>query len=219
MQAFSVGGRARRTALGAIALAALALPTVIALPSAGAAATSTRSARARAVVVDLRPQLSASYRCSAGAAGSVTTSATIAGKTAANIKGPGSDVRMTGFQSTVSIPGSVFDKAYRLGVRSFSGKLSTFDIKATDARKSTVNVAKTPFKFGPIKLLPKNNPSATVNFPAKPSTIGPWVAKAAGTMTFETGTSVIVLTAPGLGSITAVCSPHPVAVLSTTTVH
>jgi hypothetical protein len=165
----------------------------------------------------LHPYVTAHYRCNAGIAGSITTSSVVNGKTPSTAK-VGERVHMTGFQSTVSIPGSIFDKAYRAGVRTFSGKVSTLDITAADARNRVVNVAKTPFKFGPIKLLARNNPSLTVHIPTTPRTIGPWTAKAKGTMTFRTGTNVIVLTASGLGSVTAVCSPAPAVTLSTTKV-
>lgn len=175
-------------------------------------------ATAGAGVQRLSPAITAKYRCSSNVGGSATASATVVGKTPKSVSKPRTAVRMTGFQSIVSIPGSVFDKAYQAGVRSFSGKITKFDITATDATKAVVNVAKTPFKFGPIKLLPKNNPPATIKLPKNPATIGPWTAKAKGTMSFRTGTTVLVLTAPGLGSITAVCAPAPAALLSTTKV-
>jgi hypothetical protein len=193
---------------------ALSLAGTVALVAPGVASARPAPVAPRIV----RPHVTAFYLCSAQLAGTVKTSATVAGRTPSTVSGAGAKVSMTGFESTFSIPGSVFDKAYQSGVRSFSGKMTKFDVTATDAKTSIVNVAKTPFTFGPIKLLPRNNPSVTVHVPTKPATIGPWIARSAGTMTFKTGTTVVTLFSPQLGAITAVCSPHPAVVLSTTKV-
>lgn len=199
---------------GAFALT-LAGTVALAVPSVAGAGVRPGAGQAPRIV---RPHVSATYRCSTALSSSVTTSYTVVGQTPASVSGPGKYVKMTGFQATFSIPGTVFDKAYHDGVRTFSGKMTKFDVVATDARTAVVNVAKTPFTFGPIKLLSKNNPSVTVHIPANPATIGPWVAQSKGTMSFKTGNTSTTLFSPQLGSITTFCSPHPAAVLSTTTV-
>jgi hypothetical protein len=176
------------------------------------------------VAFDLAPAsastVTATYSCSASTpVGPVTYSgaADFAGTTRAKVA-PGANVSMTKFQASMTIPGSLLDEAYSYGVRTISGKVTTFDLTATDATTGTVDAPKKPVSIGKVTLRSSDNPPITAKIPAKPATIKGWVAAAAGTMAFSPGNATIDLKS-NLGSLTAQCSPvSPVPAISTTTV-
>jgi hypothetical protein len=183
---------------------------------AGAGATSALLGFTAAPAVAASPHVAATYKCSIPGVGTVTSSATVVGKSPASVK-PGAKVSMTGYQTTVSIPGSALDTAYSYGVRTITAKVTVLYINSTDAKSRSVNVAKTPISFKTVTLRASNNPPLTLHVPAKPATEGTWTASSKGTMTFSTGSSTISL-ATNLGTFTATCSPSPAATISKTTV-
>jgi hypothetical protein len=143
---------------------------------------------------------------------------TFSGTTPAGVS-VGTSVVISGFQSTVSVPGSLLDEAYSYGVRSISADVSAFDITATDADVSAVNVVKKPVKVGHTRLLPSGNPSLAIAVPKKPAKVGSWVASAPGAMVFSPGDATFHLKT-NLGSLDVQCTPSPEGTtLSTTTVH
>jgi hypothetical protein len=192
----------RRRALAAVLAgigAASALLAVAAVP-AGAA----------------QPRVTASYSCSIPAVGTVTATATVAGKSPASAA-PGAKVSVSRYQSTVAIPGSALDTAYSYGVRWITAKVTKLYINATDAKSRSVNVAKTPITFSKVTLKASNNPPLTLHIPSKPATEGSWTASAKGIMNFSTGSASISL-GSNLGTFTATCSPSPAATISKTSV-
>jgi hypothetical protein len=130
----------------------------------------------------------------------------------------GASVVVSGFQASVTIPGSVLDEVYSDGLRSITAGVSAFDINATDANMPTVNIVKKLLKVGHLTLLPSGNPSLNVNIPRKAATgVGGWVASTAGTMTFTPGNATFQFKTHA-GSLSVQCAPSSPAPISTTTV-
>jgi hypothetical protein len=193
---------ARRSALGTL--------LVVAGASAALVATTITPA------VAAGPSVTATYKCSIPAIGTITSSAKVVGKSPASVA-PGAKVSVTGYQTTVSIPGSALNTAYSYGVRTITAKVTILYINATDAKSRSINVAKTPISFPTVTLKASNNPALALHIPTKAATEGTWTASSKGTMTFSTGSASISL-ASNLGTFTATCSPSPAATISKTTV-
>jgi hypothetical protein len=164
--------------------------------------------------------VSATYSCSAATpVGQVTYSGTadFTGTTPATVA-PGTTVSMTGFQASMSVPGSLLDEAYGYGVRTATAKVTAFDIDATDATPGTLDAVKKPITVGHLKLLSSGNPTLNGRVPAKAAKIKGWVAGKAGTMSFSPGNAAIDFKS-NLGSLAVQCTPSaPVPAISTTTV-
>jgi hypothetical protein len=106
------------------------------------------------------------------------------------------------------------DEAYSEGVRSITAGVSAFDINATDATTSTLNIVKSVVKVGTLKLAPANNPSLNVNIPRNPVKVGSWVASKSGTMTFTPGNATFQFKthAGSLGVQCTTSSPSPISI-------
>lgn len=174
------------TATAFVFASALGLGAVTSPTAAGAAATS------------------APYRCT-------TTTTTlqfpvaIAGSTRKSVA-PGAKVVLSGLQASITIPAVAVNLISLTGGRSASGKVTAVDIRATDATPATVNAAAAPIAFGPYTLV-KGRP-LLIKFPAAPISVGGWVARAKGTMTFTA--SMVVLTI-NIGTLPIVASCVPTA--------
>jgi hypothetical protein len=178
----------------------------------GAASASAVSARSQGSVVT-------PFNCSA-----VTPLGTLSGSGTASFSGTtpaharvGGTVVMSGFQATLTIPGSVLDQLYQAGVHSLTAGVSAFDISATDATDPTVNVVNKLVKVGHLTLKASDNATLTIDIPRKAATVGSWVASQAGTMTFTPGSATVEFKAKA-GSLSAQCTPTAPTAISTTTV-
>jgi hypothetical protein len=204
------GGLMRRTTRTALAVAMI-----------GSALLVATGIPASASSLPARTSVAASYGCSATTpigTFSYTGEVTFTGTTPAAVA-IGATVAMTGFQATVSVPGSILDEAYSDGVRTVTATVTAFDINATDADTQSVDVVTKPVTVGHTKLAPSGNPSLSVDIPRKPSKVGAWVAGAKGMMSFSPGDATIHFKT-NLGSLSVQCSPDPPAPsLSTTTVN
>ena len=164
--------------------------------------------------------VAATYACSTvvlGTTHTFTSPIAITGTFPTTVK-PGGSVSMTGFQAKVTIPSTLVATAEQYGVTWFSGHISTWYINSTDAKVKSVNAAGSTGIVIPKLTLPKPAASISVKVPAIAKTVGPWIAVAAGTMTFTDGGLHFTL-ADNLGvSLTVNCSPHPAVTLGHTTV-
>jgi hypothetical protein len=159
--------------------------------------------------------VSATYACSTSG-GSFVSPVTI-NATAPKAAAPGKPVTLTSVQYKVTVPGSLVTEMENSGITWIAGTVKTLDINATDAKVTTVNVAGKGIAI-PMTNLPKPAANVTFHLPAKPVTIGPWVAKAKGTMTFTDGTIADTLTDNLAVTIPVTCTAKPVATLAKTTV-
>jgi hypothetical protein len=201
-------GRARTVAVAGGAVASGLLLLAGAAP-AGASASA------------VSPRVVAKYSCSATIpvvgkkswAGTITVLGT-ATKTVA----PGGAVSVSGWQAQVTIPKSLVDEAGAYA-SSIGGKLTTFNISATDSKTKTINAAGKGITI-PTTKISKTSPALTFKLPATPTTVKGWTAVSKGTMTFTTGNAVLNLTAAtiiGNESVVATCIATP-ATLTTTSV-
>jgi hypothetical protein len=141
---------------------------------------------------------------------------TFTGTTPANVA-VGTTVSITGFQASVSVPGSVLNEAYSYGVRTISASVAAFDITASDADVPNVDIANKTVNVGHMSL-GSSNPSLNARIPRKPAKVGVWVANQGGTMVFSPGDATFRFKT-NLGSLNVPCSPGtPVPPISTTTV-
>jgi len=157
---------------------------------------------------------SASYSCRSAFLGKQTFPVAVTGNTATSVSIPFAEVPMTGFQASITIPGSAVDKAMSKGATAVTATVRVIDINATDARVKTMNVTNTPITVGPFTLV--TGQPVVVTVPTSPATTGTWAAKKTGTMTFTTGNITILLDFASSSSTTATCKPKPPAVISTT---
>jgi hypothetical protein len=194
--------RARTWAVVAVG-AASALPLVFGAAPAGAATGR---------------KVSVTYSCTASVpiVGNETFSSPIAvsGKTPASVA-PGGAVKMTGFQSSVTISSSFVNEAISYGITSISGKITTFDILATDAKSATVNAAKKAITIPSTKLV--ENEALTLTLPKTAITIGSWTASKKGKMTFTSGKVAFSLVT-SLATVPVSCTASKPPAISTTTV-
>ena len=154
------------------------------------------------------------YSCNS-AIGSVSAPVTIAGTTPATAAAL-SAVTMSGYQVKVHVPAADVNKVISLThAKSAKGTVTTLDVKSSDAKPATVNAAKKPISFGPVALV--MNKALTISVPAKPTTIGSWVAQTAGTMTFSPAGMVLTIDV-GTFAVKATCKPTSTVTLSSTTV-
>jgi hypothetical protein len=164
--------------------------------------------------------VTASYSCSASTpvgTQSYTGTASFTGTTPGSVA-VGASVLITGFQASVSVPGSLLNEAYGYGVRSITTTVTAFDVSATDATTATIDVPKKPVNVGHLKLASSGNPSITISIPRKAAKVGSWIASQKGTMVFSPGPATIHFKT-NLGSLTVQCTPGSQgSVLSTTTV-
>lgn len=162
--------------------------------------------------------VSATYSCTAtvlGSAHTFTSAITLSGTTPATVA-PGAYVKMTGFQSKVTIPASLISMAEKYGVKWVSGTSFSWMINATDATVKAKNAGKG--LAIPQTNLPTPAADVTVTLPSSPKSVGSWIASAAGTMTFTDGHLKFTLN-DNLGvSVPVSCNPKPAVTLSKTTV-
>lgn len=145
-----------------------------------------------------------------------SVTATFTGTTPASVA-VGDTVPISEFQAHLAVPGSLLDQAYSEGVRSITAGVSAFDINATDATTSTLNIVKSVVKIGTLKLASANNPSLNVNIPRNPVKVGGWVASQSGTMTFTPGNATFQFKTHA-GSLSVPCTTSSPAPISITTV-
>ena len=165
-----------------------------------------------------RVTVNATYSCTAtvlGSAHTFTSPISIASVAPAKVA-PGAAVKLTGFQSKVTIPASLVSTAESYGVTYVSASGFTWYIHATDAKVANVNAG-----VGlsiPKTNLPKPAKNVTVAVPAVAKTVGTWTAGTAGTMTFTDSTLKFTLN-DNLGvAVPVSCVPKPAIVLAKTIV-
>jgi|GEM_PF-5128627 hypothetical protein len=185
------------------------------VPSASQYAGAANASQSQATNAGaIKPSVNANYSCTASALGRSIWSAVVTGTTPGSVP-HGGKVSMSGFQATVTIPGSIVNKLIGMGITAVTMEATVLDVNSTDAKPTTVNAAKKPFSFGPVTL--QKNMGAVFFLPPTPITIGTWTALKAGTMVFTTGNVKLVLTS-SKAPVKVTCSPKPSVTLSTTTV-
>ena len=111
---------------------------------------------------------------------------TIKGQTPTSIAAPGDKVTMTGFQFAITLPPSFVNSIINAGGRMISGKVTVFNISATDAKVATVNAAGSGGIPIPLTTLVPNT-SVTFKLPANAIPVGTWTASQTGIMSFNAG--------------------------------
>ena len=197
----------------------LALTLALAGSAGAVCVGGASSASATAVSAQSGGSVVTPFSCSAATplgtlSGSGTAS--FSGTTPAHVS-VGATVVMSGFQATLTIPGSVLDELYQAGVHSLTAGVSAFDITSTDATVPTENVVKKLVKVGHLTLQASDNATLTIHIPRKAATVGSWVASQAGTMTFTPGSATVEFKAKA-GSLSAQCTPSAPTPISSTTV-
>lgn len=130
----------------------------------------------------------------------------------------GTRVKLSGFQVEITVPASIVNQVLKYA-DALSGRLTTFDVKATDATSATVNVAGKGIAI-PTSKLTKNTP-LTLVLPAKPATVGSWKPAKVGAMHFSTGALDFTIDVKVQGQtfpVTVTCAPHPSKRLASTAV-
>jgi hypothetical protein len=174
-------------------VATAVVPATGVLPAAGAAHAP-------------RDRIRAGYSCTSPV-GSLTVPVTLTGSLPRAVA-TRATVSLADFEMSVTVPASAVDELVSLGVTAVSGAVTTFDVTATDATPATTNLASGSVAVGPIDLVAGK--PVTVVVPASPTTVGHWTAGAKGHMTLTDGPLDLILSVPGLGSLSASCTPtHP----------
>jgi hypothetical protein len=129
---------------------------------------------------------------------------------------PGHTAKVTGFQASVNISKTLVGAFIGvLKAKSLSGTVTTLDIAATTATPTSVNVAASKLKFGPIT--PVTGQPLALSIPNPPVTLGPFKAGSGGTITITTATvkvnAVIRNTSTKTTDISLTCKPKSTPVL------
>lgn len=135
---------------------------------------------------------------------------------------PGASFAATGVRITIVVPASLVNTALAAGISSFSGKLTLYNVKSSDAKPTPKNFAATPRTIPKTTLVSGKALTLSIPGPAKTFNPSPWTAGTAGTDTVTAGISTAKISAFNssgtlITTITANCkAPTPAKLFAVT---